>query len=467
MSESYIEVSGTDKKLETAEFTNGNGDIVQREGVFLASPIDGVVKSSFGPVGGHNSSNYGLNVVTNEPYHSPARDAFGRWRVSNPLTLFDSTMQYDKGRLAWQETITGSATSVHDADGSCIDIAVTANSADKVTRQTREYMRYQPGKSQAIVMTFVFGNAVSGVEKCAGYYDDENGILFQQGADGSYNFVLRSSVSGTIINTVVPQADWNLDKLDGTGPSRITGDPTKGNILYIDLQWLSVGRVRCGFEFDGQVVYAHEFLHAGIISAAYMTTANLPLQYEISSDGTGGGSFKTICSSVMSEGGFELGRGNKFGVGLGTAALLKSVTTRVPLISIRPKLLFNSITNRGLILPDSVSAFSKDKFAYYEVIWGGTLTGGAFASADDDSIVEYDTTATAISGGICIATDYIEKKSNGALSGKNRYPITLLADGTHPTLGNNIHTDILTVVGTSLEATATKMGAALTWTEIR
>lgn len=407
-----------------------------------------------------------IQRVLAEIADSKSVDAFGRLRVSNPTALFDSISQYDLGRLYWEEALDNSATSAHNANESSVTLTVTADASDKAVRQTREYFRYQPGKSHKVSMTGVFGAATSGVKKRFGYFDAENGIYFEQSATGVYNVVLRSKVSGSVVNTEVAQSAWGTDNLDGdddvANPSGILLNGTKAQNFWIDLQWLSIGRVRVGLEIGGNLIYVHEFNNANTTTLPYMTTANLPCRFEIDTDGTNGDSFKTICTSVVSEGGFDEALASVFAAGNGST-LISSVTTRRPIFSIRPKLTFNSIVNRGLIVPIRMNAFTLSKAAFFEVVYGGTLTDASFASVNDDSLVESDIAATAISGGISLGNDSTDKKSSIALPVLNRYPMSLDISGAHPT---SPYTDILTVVATSIE-TATNCGGNLIWDETR
>lgn len=238
---------------------------------------------------------------------SPSIDSFARLRVSNPETIFDSKQIFDNAPLFWddQETSGGGTSSTYSANRSSSTIAVSLNTAGVRVRQTFMRFNYQPGKSQLILMTGTLGitGGGTGIKRCMGIYDDDNGILMQDD-EGVVKAIIRSSTTGSVVDTKVSQSDWNRDKLDGTGQSGITLDATKSQILIIDYEWLGVGRVRIGFVFDGIPVYCHQFLHANYKEGVYMTTPNLPLRYEIQNDGTGVASdLECICSSLMSEGG--------------------------------------------------------------------------------------------------------------------------------------------------------------------
>jgi hypothetical protein len=241
-------------------------------------------------------------------------DSFGRLRVSNPETLFDSKNIFDDDGLAAnvenqplfydnQETSGGGTSTAYNANQSSQSLTVGATTAGTRVRQTKQRFNYQPGKSMLVFMTFTFPSQTSGITVREGLFDENNGIYLED--DGSvYKIVRRTFTSGSAVSNSVSQSSWNLDKMDGTGNSGITLDFTKTTILVIDYEWLGVGRVRVGFNVDGVTYYAHQFLNANNLSVVYMQTPNLPLRSEITNDGTAASKTLTqICSTVISEGG--------------------------------------------------------------------------------------------------------------------------------------------------------------------
>jgi len=243
-------------------------------------------------------------------------DAFGRWRTSEPFTVFDSKNVFDDDGLASNvennplffdnEETSGSGTStslrINEASQR---LSVSATTAGTRVRQSLQRFNYQPGKSQEILTTFNLISLDSGITKCVGYFDENNGIFLK--ADGpDLNIVRRTNTSGSPVDNSVSQSSWNIDPMDGTGPSGITLDFTKTQIFFIDFEWLGVGRVRVGFVVDGVIYYVHNFLNANNLSIVYMSTPNLPIRWEISNDGTGSASdLDTICCAVISEGGLN------------------------------------------------------------------------------------------------------------------------------------------------------------------
>lgn len=246
-----------------------------------------------------------LRRVYTSAADSTSIDAFGRWRTSEPYTLFDSKQLHDSLPFVWDDAETsGSGTSTaHYPNEASTKIGVSGTTAGVRVRQTFQRFNYQPGKSQLIFLTFSEFDTSTGISKRVGYYDDENGLFFES-SEGTVSVVRRTYVSGSAVDNSVGQSSWNLDKLDGTGESGVTLDFTKAQIAAIDFEWLGVGRVRFGFVVDGMIIYCHEMNNANTLTTVYMSTPNLPVRYEIENDGTGASDvFVHLCSSVQSEGG--------------------------------------------------------------------------------------------------------------------------------------------------------------------
>jgi hypothetical protein len=396
-------------------------------------------------------------------------DAFARLRVSNPVTLFDSQNHYDDHRIHWQTSIdnnSGNASATHSPNTAEVQLYVEDD--DTIIRQTRRYFRYQPGKSQLILVTFVMDSADAECTQRVGYFDAQNGIFFENDGTG-YNIVRRSYTTGTAIDTQVAQANWNIDSFDGSGPSGVTLDFSKAQIFLMDMEWLGVGRVRCGFVVDGIPYYAHEFLHANSVTSVYMTTPNLPIRYEISGTVSlaTGKTLQAICSSVMSEGGFQIASGLQFSVSNETTLRSVSDSVNLPVLVIRPKLTFGGVVNRGRIIVENISVYAASQPIHYDVYWGGTASGGSWSSANADSITEYNVSASTISGGVKIASGYIpaSNQNRGLIEHQNTadYPMFLDIDGNHPSAP---YTDQFSVVLKAI-STSTNCGASIDVRELR
>lgn len=337
-----------------------------------------------------------------DPFSATSLDAFGRLRVANPYTLFDSQNRYQKDPQ-FSESLTGSATATYVANESSVDMATTTASGDKAIRQTYRVFPYQPGKSLMVLATFVMGAGKTGLRQRVGYFNADNGVFFQLNGT-TKSFVLRTNTSGTPSDTrTVDQADWNGDKLDGTGESGLTLDITKAQILYMDFEWLGVGSVRCGFVINGQFIVCHTFNNANEIDKVYMQTAILPIRYEIENTaGTASSSTLTqICSSVISEGGYDQKSAQSW---VRRDTEVTGINTAFhPLISIK-------LANNGAVVLPSTFSFLPTSSDAFEValIKNATLTSASYNTTDFLN-VDYDISATAMNAnaGTIVQTVYV------------------------------------------------------------
>lgn len=177
-----------------------------------------------------------LNNTTNN------EDAFNRFRVSEPVTLFDVHHTYDKNPIKIAEVTNndgGAAASTYNANAYvAMTLDSSAGASSYVIRQSKEYIPYQPGKSKLILLTGILetsGGATSIVCRI-GAFDANEGHFFE--LDGTTLYIVERTGAS---DTRVAQSSWNLDVLDGTGTSSKTvnsGDFSKSMIFVIDLEWL-------------------------------------------------------------------------------------------------------------------------------------------------------------------------------------------------------------------------------------
>jgi hypothetical protein len=352
------------------------------------------------------------NILTNLPMLS---DAFGRLRVSQPLTLFDSSHRYKDNGLWATSTASGGA-AVFSANEGLVNLNVDTTSGSQVLRETFKVMSYQPGKSLLVLNTFVMAPAQTNLRQRVGYFGTQNGIYIQLN-NSTLSFVERSLVTGVVTESVVNQASWNADTLDGNGPSGITLDITKAQIFFMDIEWLGEGTVRVGFIIDGNFIVCHRFNHANLITSTYITTASLPLRYEITNTGVTASpsTLKQVCSSAISEGGYELrGAQQAVGTSILTPRTFAVAGTFYPIIGIRLK----TTTLDAVVILTAVSllGLGNGKNYAWRVLNGTAITGGAWNPASADSSVEYNLTGTSTAGGRVIAQGYINSSNQGSPS---------------------------------------------------
>lgn len=396
---------------------------------------------------------------------SPSIDAFGRWRVSEAETLFDSKLIIDNAPLRWDdaETSGGGTGSSYNTNGASVTLSVSNLTAGKRVRQTKRRFPYQTGKSQLIVLTGVLGAAATGITRRLGYFDDNNGLFFEENPAG-LSVVRRTFVTGSPVDNAVAQASWNLDKMNGTGPSGVTIDPTKAQIFIIDFQWLGVGRVRMGFVVGGKTIYCHEFLNANTtLAVVYMSVPNLPVRYSITNDGTGGiATLLQICCAVQSEAGQE-NIGLTFGLNRGPTALTTLNDTSIyPLIAVRYQ------TGRSII-PIRLLGFSvacstnTTVFAVYAILNPTVVGTGLSFTPLANSALEYDisrSNGSTVTGGTIVDSTVGNTVKASAIQ---------LESAADISIGSTIAgvSDILVLGVQRLTGTTEPFYGSLVWRELR
>ena len=342
-------------------------------------------------------------------------DAFGRLRISSPMTLFDSSHRYRDNNLWSTLSANGGSVSFNPSQG-LMELNVTNTAGASAIRETTKVFSYQPGKSLLVMNTFVMASSATNLRQRVGYFGDQNGIYFQLD-DGNISMVERSLVTGSITESVVSRSNWNGDKLDGTGSSGIVLNITKAQILWMDIEWLGLGTVRVGFIINGQFIVCHSFHHANIIDSTYITTASLPLRYEIINKGATVGSrtMKQICSTVISEGGYEL-RGLQQAVSIPITAprTFAVAGTFYPIISIRLKTTPDRLD--AIVILTALSILGQGNGINYnwQVKASGVTTGGSWVDAGVDSAVEYNITGTSYAGGRILASGFLNASNQAS-----------------------------------------------------
>jgi hypothetical protein len=357
-----------------------------------------------------------------------AVDAFNRLRISTPFTIFDSSHRYIENDYFDTLTATGGSTT-YMPNESVVDMTVDTQANAKVYRETKRVFPYQPGKSLLIINTFVFSEPKENLRQRVGYFGSQNGIYLEQSGN-DVHLVLRSFVNGSLNETRrVAQADWNGDNFLGNGPCGVTLDLTKGNILWMDVEWLGVGDVRVGFFSEGRPIVAHTFFNTNLNDTTYMTTASLPIRYEIENLGTtdSPSTLKQICSSVISEGGYE-GFIKKFNITKNDAVgtLLATAGTQYPMVALR----LNSNRLDSVVVPEGYSiavnelSNNKPTVVQFKLIKNPSVTGGTWVTHTNGN-VDYNRTMTGITGGTEIFGGYISSYKANSITQINNFNFQL------------------------------------------
>lgn len=339
-----------------------------------------------------------------------ATDAFGRFRTSDPFTLFDNSSKYYDNVDGFVNYTASGGSTLHNVNSSALAMTVNGTNGSLVYRESTRVFAYQPGKSLLVLETFCMAPARAGLRQRVGYFDSANGFYLEQDGLDVY-FVRRSSSSGSLQTTRIAKANWNISKLDGTDADKIVLDLATSQILYVNIEWLGVGSATMGFVINGQFIPCHRWDHANTagLTTTYMGTARLPLRYEIENTSATGVSdtLKFICQSVISEGGYELsGRARAIGHAI-TAPRSTSqaqVNTAVPMISIRLK----AGCDNAVVIPTNFSFAPLTSANYqYFIIQQAITTGGEWLDTGTTSSVEYNLTPTSYTNGRIIDEGYV------------------------------------------------------------
>lgn len=331
-----------------------------------------------------------------------------RLKISNYETIFYNTFQYGKETDVWDESTTNGGTATHDPSRSGVILAVTNTLGSKVIRQTKNVMPYIPGRASTISFAIRLETPTPGIRRRFGIWNGTDGAYFEDDGTGTYYCCIANSDGDTPTLERVSRANWNGDKLDGNGRSGITANPDAQHLIQIEYEWYGAGRVRFQYVINGESHTIHQFDHANRITSVWSKTPFLPVRCEIenTTGGQVGTSFKLYqgSNSLASEG-FTGRIGTLQNIGNSiTGTTLTNANTYYPLISIRLK----STALQGVVLPRKFQVATIDNTnVFYKILVNATLTGASWTDMpDSNSFVQYDTSATAVSGGNAIDSGF-------------------------------------------------------------
>ena len=357
-------------------------------------------------------------------------DAFGRLRVSEPYTLFDSQNRYIDGDQFSNITATGGNV-VYVQNESSFNLNVSSTSGSSVIRQSKTVQAYQPGKSLLTMNTFAMASLKANLTQRIGYFTTDNGVYFEAVGTTLY-LVIRSSTTGAVVEERITQSSWNVNTLLSGNPSGIVLDPTLTQIFWNDVEWLGVGNVRAGFVINGQFIVCHTFQHANQPgnTTVYMTTATLNPRYEITNTGatTGNSTMKQICSTVISEGGFT--PSTKIGyVSNGTSVTrVSSANTLTSLCSIR----LNPAYPDAVVIPAQLDLLLIDvRYGQFQLIENATFTTSWSNVAG--SVVQTATHSNTITDGNVVFAGLTSSRDEAVIADDIKKRLQLWRDGAGTT----------------------------------
>ena len=354
-------------------------------------------------------------------------DMTNRIRVAIANQILETTWQYDLLPRIYSTSVTGAGTVTAPAqtDPAYAKIATTTASGDLAVLQTKRFLIYQPFRTHILTMGMILGQGKTNLVKRFGQFSNFNGWYFEQSGSNFYVGYRNNSfeVSGTI-DTKIERASWNIDKLDGTGPSGLDIDTDLHNALtfYIEFVWHGTQGIIWGIQYFDRQFAVHRLIWSTTANKPFVRSALLPVRYEMENTGAVASASTWFVgpNSFNIEGGEER-KGQRFTASNATTSkLVNNTTTPTLILAVRPKEFFNSVRNRGTIIPLEYSVLT-DNDIFVEILIQSIVTGGTWISVDNTSISEYNTTFTSISGGYVVGGGYAGAAGNVAGSLANTF----------------------------------------------
>lgn len=349
-------------------------------------------------------------------------DSFERLRVSDARMAFE----YGFGALTptlattlWEVGTVGAGSTealTTNLYGTNLTLPVTTAVGRWI--QSYNHIRYAPGISTLFRATFNFNSIGTGIRSRIGMFTDQGTFpstagdgFFLENDAGSIAVVRRYMTQGAGSEERVLQANWNIDKLNGSGASGVTLNWAMAQHLVVEYQWLGVGTIRFGFECGtAGTVWCHEMVSVNAVAESWCRTGSLPCRAETYNYATAAiSSFTLINMCVIQEGDVADLRGWRyFGNWSGATAKVGGLTagTLYPVMGIRAAGT-NDLTKRARIIPVTISvtvavvATGPTALLVSLLMLGTPNTGATYAVTTGGSGVVTDiaaTAATAITG---------------------------------------------------------------------
>lgn len=357
-------------------------------------------------------------IFNEEINDGPQIDSYGRHRVSAPNVLFAAFFSNTNHPLLLNTAVVGAGSVAFNSTLGSARLSTSTGATDSIIVQTKKYLRYNPGVSYFLAMSGVMGSPKTNVRRRWGYFDATDGLFFEQTSAG-LGVVVRTSTSGSPVDTRVEQANWNIDKMDGSksesNPSGVLLDTSKHNLYIVDFVWQGAGRIRFGALIGGTIQYFHQIKNSNTLSAAFMKSPSRPGRVELTNTGVATAStMDIVCFSAVRESNDDPQQTYDFAASSGaTKTTANSTTVALPVLSIRPKTTFNGLTNRVPIQLKDFDLLAVQDSVFVTVLINATLTGASFTSAGANSAAEFDISATAVSGGTTVFIGYVPGGGKG------------------------------------------------------
>lgn len=336
--------------------------------------------------------------------------------IQDRTVLLECSTSYGKNALYFDELATNGASST--SIGGAVQMILPSSTAGaRVVRQTKQYVAYVHGTSLYHIITGVLASNAPWTSTTSriGIFDDSadvtfggantssagNGVYFQYSPTG-----LAIGIRAAGVDTIIPQANWNIDKMNGTGKSQYVLDPALPNTILIEWGVFTGRTFRMGLLYKDMLYYCHEFLAT---ETPVFENHALPARWELSCVDPEPsavimeqGKMTAFCKGA----GYQR-RGRVFSTDTGTQPkVITFAGDTVPIISIRlsPQFCRAKIAAVNVTLFNTMSG----GLARWEAVLNGSLSGTSFNAVQSGaSLVEASTNESQCTGGTVIASGYI------------------------------------------------------------
>ena len=334
---------------------------------------------------GHSINTDSITVVESIAPHETTvvnfpHTAFGEMLMAEMTPLLQLGFTYNLLPQITVTDVTGSGTVTHADQMVVASTGAATNSSARLGSLIP--VKYRPGQGVLLRFTGLFSPGVAGNTQMIGGFDSVNGMGF--GYDGTDFGVFRRRAGTT---NWVAQTAWNIDKLDGTGPSGITIDFSAGfgNVFQIEFQ-VGFGGIIYKVENPGiaRFTTVHVEAYANTATVPSLTTASFPMRLE-SNNTTNNTDILVKSASLMGAvEGKVLYTGPQFSGTWSNQSVANNSESMVA--GFRVKTTFNGITNRTIHYATSFFAASgtTDKpqilrfrkgVTFTSPVWTDTYTG--------------------------------------------------------------------------------------------
>lgn len=358
----------------------------------------------------------------------------GYQKISQTIEQFSNKAAYDAGEQFWVSIENTNGSVVFNPDQSTRTLQIGSGVSDVISSQTKQAFVYLSGNVHRFTNALL-PNLQVGAGCEFGIFDDKNGCFLRIEREASgYKFyaVRRSNTTGTPVDYVVPQEDFNVDTLDGTGQSGVTIDVSKIQMWHVEFSWYGGGGIAYGCEIDRKIVHFHWEGAGNRLDEFIFGDPDLPCRFRLYNKQA------TAGNSQISLGGLFVGIDGSFFQRKGyrrswlRPLLNVSNGNTYVLASLKPKPTFKGKINRSYLQLEEIFVFGT-AVGYYYLVLNGSLTNTNWIDVNtQESTVMYDQSATSLTGGIVLYANGLssDKGGNQTNTVETKDPLTNYSDGS-------------------------------------